>query len=104
MWSTGGGTRGFSSRPQTPTPFAVVAFARPSKDCPNLLDRVVRALPPDEPNFLSDNWLGGGQGGAKIADGNHESHETHETGPFTWPLLVVRNPGSGARRGCGPVG
>ena len=49
MWSTGGGTRGFSSRPQTPTPFAVVAFARPSEDCPNLLDRVVRALPPDEP-------------------------------------------------------
>ena len=49
MWSTGGGTRGFSSRPQTPTPFAVVAFARPSEDCPNLLDRVVRALPPNEP-------------------------------------------------------
>ena len=49
MWSTGGGTRGFSSRPKTPIPFAVVAFARPSEDCPNLLDRVVRALPPNEP-------------------------------------------------------
>ena len=57
MWSTGGGTRGFSSRPQTPTPFAVVAFARPSEDCPNLLDRVVRALPPDEPDFSPfENW------------------------------------------------
>jgi hypothetical protein len=47
----GGGTRGPSSRPQTPTPFAVVVFARTRKPPLEPLGQVWRALQPDEPKL-----------------------------------------------------
>jgi hypothetical protein len=55
----GGGTRGPSSRPQTPTPFAVVVFARTRKPPLEPLGQVWRALQPDEPeiNYIPRDLL-----------------------------------------------